>query len=649
MNRVYYFDICALLVLVPLLISDIRRKHYRGKIGRVYVWLLTLVLFDTVFDSLRSGQLTTLGTIDLSFKVKLVSCYIHFYLRALVTPVYVLLISQLTGYYSKIRESLIGILSFNIPVALNMAILIINVFTGCIFTYSVEGDIVLYNVGSLIAVVYFVGFWYAFFALVLVMFSRERLGVEKVLAIISFYPINIGAIILHHIRPDTLIEMFATALCLLIMRLFILRIDEDMDTTSGASSYMAFKRDVDNLFIGKEEAIVVFLRLLDNKAVRTVLGNPVYEKMLRRITDGFMPSLHKKGIRADIYFLHNGMFAGLIHNYAKADVIRDYTNSLLPDLFERFEVDGIDIDLNVAVCVVRIPEDIDSPEYLQSFSESYHYTIPPNKAVLYSQMKPDREFMLKNNLDCIISRGICDNHFEMYYQPIYSVETGRFTSAEALIRLNDPEYGQIQPDLFIPAAEKSGAIIQIGDFVVDSVCQFLSSGKDREMGIEYVEINLSVMQCMQKNTAVKIKNCLEKYDIEPSRINFEITETMEDYTNDAIIKTMNVISENGNSFSLDDYGSGYSNLHRVMSFPYEIIKLDKSLVNDLKDERSEMVVEETIKMIKVFGSKIVVEGVEDEKAYNWFAERGCDYIQGFYFARPMPENEFINFLNENNG
>ena len=140
------------------------------------------------------------------------------------------------------------------------------------------------------------------------------------------------------------------------------------------------------------------------------------------------------------------------------------------------------------------------------------------------------------------------------------------------------------------------------------------------------------------------KEILDEYKINPSRINFEITETASDYLADAVLRTMKDISTNGNNFSLDDYGSGYSNLGRVMSFPYRIIKLDKSLVDGLDDTRSYEIMRQTISLLKSLGAEIVVEGVEDKDKAEWFSEMGCEYIQGFYYARPMPEIDFISFV-----
>ncbi len=144
--------------------------------------------------------------------------------------------------------------------------------------------------------------------------------------------------------------------------------------------------------------------------------------------------------------------------------------------------------------------------------------------------------------------------------------------------------------------------------------------------------------------ADKIKLYMKQYNIEPGWINFEITETAADGAYERVLETMNSISAEGVRFSLDDYGSGYSNLHRVMSFPYKVIKLDKTLTDEAADPDKRKILGEAIKLIKSMGAHIVVEGVESKEVSDWFEEQGCDFIQGFYYAKPMSESEYVKFM-----
>ena len=236
----------------------------------------------------------------------------------------------------------------------------------------------------------------------------------------------------------------------------------------------------------------------------------------------------------------------------------------------------------------------------------------------------------------------------MYYQPIYSVRERRFVSAEALIRLNDEEYGIISPGIFIPAAERKGLMGPIGDFVLESVFRFISENDLRVLGLSYIELNLSVAQCLQSDLSDKILALQKKYHINPECVNLEITEST--YENFSQTTDMNIrrLSENGFTFSLDDYGTGYSNMHRISRLPLKIIKIDKTLVDDMARADGLSVLENTVTMMKDIRKEIVCEGVETSEQLAALEKMDVDFIQGFFFSKPLPEESFVAFVKEHN-
>lgn len=185
-------------------------------------------------------------------------------------------------------------------------------------------------------------------------------------------------------------------------------------------------------------------------------------------------------------------------------------------------------------------------------------------------------FDLMRDIDSIIENAITHKLFKVYYQPIYSIKDKHFNSAEALIRLFDDKYGFISPELFIPAAERSGAIHRIGAFVLDEVCRFISSEDFKKLGIDYIEVNLSVAQCMRNDLSEEILDIMKRHNVSSESINLEITETAASYSQENLVENMNELSASGIGFSLDDYGTGYSNMDRVSSMQFDIIKLDAS-------------------------------------------------------------------------
>ncbi|MBR1866073.1 MAG: EAL domain-containing protein, partial [Lachnospiraceae bacterium] len=314
------------------------------------------------------------------------------------------------------------------------------------------------------------------------------------------------------------------------------------------------------------------------------------------------------------------------------------------------EIENTGAKLIPRVCVIRYPEDLDDYEDIIHFGHEFYGLIPFER--LYSEASDivvSKDFKIENDMDSILSRAIVKKGFEMYYQPIYSVREKRFVSAEALIRLNDSKYGFVSPGLFIPAAESRGLILPIGDFVLEDVYRFIAEHDLERLGIQYIEVNLSVVQCMQKDLPRKIKSLEVKYGVPPEKLNFEVTETTYDTVGGVIDGNLKKLSNMGYSFSLDDYGTGYSNMQRVSKLPLKMIKIDKSLVDDMATPDGMSIMRNTIHMMKDIRKELVVEGVETEEAFHELKDMGCDFIQGFYFSKPLSEDEFIAYVTARNG
>ena len=309
-------------------------------------------------------------------------------------------------------------------------------------------------------------------------------------------------------------------------------------------------------------------------------------------------------------------------------------------------VNGLNLTVLPSVCVFKFPEDTKSVEQLRLFLSDLRNHKYSNGVNLASTYMKNKDYTIMANMDTILKDAIENDRFEVYYQPIYSNEKNGFNSAEALLRLITPEYGFIRPDLFIPMAEESGAIHKIGLIVLEKVCRFISSDEFKKLGLDYIEVNLSVVQCMDKNLADKILSVCKKYGVNPSQLNLEITETASIFTQRNMIKNINRLFETGYSFSLDDFGTGYSNLVRIASLPLNIVKLDKSFTWTENSEDLKIILENTINMIKKMNMKIVVEGVETEEMLKRFKDLGCEYIQGYYFSKPLPEYDFINYIKD---
>lgn len=236
--------------------------------------------------------------------------------------------------------------------------------------------------------------------------------------------------------------------------------------------------------------------------------------------------------------------------------------------------------------------------------------------------------------------------FEVFYQPILDVKQKRFISAEALVRLPYDSPIRSGPEEFIPIAESFGLISQIGESVLRKVSRLLGTGEIRDLGVEYIEVNLSPAQCAKKATDEKLLRIIEENGCKPEWINFEITETAE-ITSEELVKSMKHLSKCGLKFSIDDYGSGFASAEYLYSLPISMVKIDKSILwNAMKDSNAWKVLRNTMRMLKDLGKEIVVEGVENEEMASLVRENGGDFIQGYLYSKPLPEKDYIQFLRD---
>ena len=300
------------------------------------------------------------------------------------------------------------------------------------------------------------------------------------------------------------------------------------------------------------------------------------------------------------------------------------------------------------MCIILCPEDLKSAEDIINTGHKFNKIDNHGQTTFYAhEVIASRNFAIETHIEEILEKAIKRGHVEMYYQPIYDVKSNTFHSAEALVRIVDPDYGVISPSIFIPAAEAQGLIIPIGDAILENVFRFISENDLDDLGLSYIEINLSVAQCVEKSLPNKIYDLQQKYGVDPKRVNLEITETTFENISEVTMDNVKKLIEMGYSFALDDYGTGYSNIQRVNSIPFKLIKIDKSMLDEVGTNNGRMILEHTIKMMQSIGKKLVCEGAETLESVKILKWLNCDYIQGFYFSKPIPADEFIHFLEKN--
>ena len=251
----------------------------------------------------------------------------------------------------------------------------------------------------------------------------------------------------------------------------------------------------------------------------------------------------------------------------------------------------------------------------------------------------------EKSMEQMLDEAMKEDRIEVFYQPIFSTKAKKFVSAEALVRMRDRDGNLVPPGAFISVAEANGKILQLGEIVFEKVCRFFTKERLEQYGLHYIEVNLSVVQCGYPGLADDYIGIMEKYQINPKYINLEITESASMAAKKTLLENMRRLMEYGVYFSLDDFGTGQSNLNYIVDMPVNIVKFDREMSQAFfQDEKAKYVMNAAMQMIHGMKLKIVSEGIETEEQYLAMEELSIDYIQGYYFSKPLPEAAFLAFL-----
>ena len=275
----------------------------------------------------------------------------------------------------------------------------------------------------------------------------------------------------------------------------------------------------------------------------------------------------------------------------------------------------------------------------------YDKKVYEEEDVIYVDEDMIREAYKEDDVELMIMDSIENHRVEVFYQPIYSTVSKTFESAEALVRIRKEDGTLIMPGGFIDVAEKRGSILPLGAEVFDVVCRFIEEHNMEKMGLHYIEVNLSAVQCGYKNLAKEFIETMEKHHVNPHCINLEITESASMINDKVFMDNMYTLKNYGVSFSLDDFGTGQSNLNYIVAMPVDIVKFDRGMtLSYFENAKAKYVMNAAMTMIKGMNLEIVSEGIETAEQLRIMEALGIQHIQGYYFSKPLPENKFVEFI-----
>jgi len=416
----------------------------------------------------------------------------------------------------------------------------------------------------------------------------------------------------------------------------------------------------------KDELLALLFIDIDNfKTINDSLGHQVGDELLRlfakrvgccvRESDfiAYPEAPTEKPDDLDmIARLGGDEFTIVIPNMDTAEESSTVANRIIDNLSKPFIVNQHELFIHASIGITIYPTDADSSEKLIQAADIAMYSAKEKGKNNYQYYLASMNDKINNRLvlEHKLHRAIKRSEFVLYYQPQICLRTRKLYGVEALIRWFDPEEGLIPPDKFIPLAEDSGLIVDIGRWVMQEACRQTKAWHDKGHDDLHISVNVSTVQFYRDNLEKLVVDTLKLNRLPANYLDIELTESIYMDSKDEILDALQQIRSLGISLSLDDFGTGYSSLSYLRKFPTDILKIDRSFIKELDDsEDGASLVTAIIALAKVMGIKVVAEGVETQRSFALLRRIGCDYIQGYLIAKPLPAQEFEEtFLNQSN-
>ncbi|MFA5214967.1 EAL domain-containing protein [Sulfuricurvum sp.] len=387
------------------------------------------------------------------------------------------------------------------------------------------------------------------------------------------------------------------------------------------------------------KAAILFIDLDGFKSINDSMGHSVGDAVLKNIASRLM-----EGIRASDTISRQGgdEFLLILSDIEEANNIITIAEKLLQEFDKPFTIAGQALSISASIGIALYPENGESFEALLQSADTAMYQAKEsgkNTYCFYTQQMNHNligQFKLQNDLRSALQ----NTEFVLFYQPQIDLAENRITGAEALIRWQHPQMGMIPPMSFIPLAESSGIIVQIGEWVIHEACHQAAQWEKEGKEIT-VAVNISAVQFKRGNLEAIVKNALESSGLNPKLLELELTESILINDVENILKTVQILKGLGIQLSIDDFGTGYSSLAYLKRFAVDKLKIDQSFVREiLTDQEDAAIVKTIIQMAKSLNLKTIAEGVEDAQVLAVVDSYGCDEVQGYHFAKPMEAKMF---------
>ena len=618
--------ICAVNLIYTVILGRTDKTQ-----NKIFITILCILMIDAATNIITGYYGSISFQSEHAATMVYISIYAYFVTHTALCPMFYYYVSNISFVSTRLSNLKTRIIA--VPFVITEVMALINPIANWI--WSMDEDLTFHREwGEML--IYIAALIYYVLAFIVFIKSWSVISKKRKTALVFFFVLVVIGVMMQLINVNLKVEVLAESIGMTGAMMLIENEDDRMDFGMGFYNRTALSLDISGCLRHNRHLSVIVIKINNYDIIDRLVGNEESHVISDIISD-YLKQLVK---RYYIYVPSLDTFVLTVYgrNQEKAEALADELSNRLA---RPWDYKNYNIQLNATIMYAFIPEQIKSTAEM-----FYMIDCPTPKDSAKKVLKGDslNYIMRRQAIVGAISRGFTENSYEVYYQPTYHLD-GTLHGAEALIRMHDKELGNLYPDEFIPVAEQTGLIDDIDDFVLEEVCKFLKTGISEKYGIDNINVNLSVLQCMRPGFVDNVNQIVDKYGISKKMINFEITESIaaDDYgTLGDVIKQL---KQGGFMFSMDDYGTGYSNVSAVFSLNLDVVKIDKSLLWCAeKSELGMIILENTIRMIQQMKKLILVEGVETVDQINLLKKLNVDYLQGFYFSKPIPKDEFVKLI-----
>ncbi len=643
MDSIIYFDIAAVPIYLIILSTTLYRKMTKGRSNRLFLVILAVTVTAMFFEMLGRAAYIAAIPDDVRNVWLHVTSYGYFITRHLTNLMYILFIFSTTRTWYRLGALWKKILLL-LPYLATMAVVATNETTHWVFTVDPATG---YHRGDKIEIVYVLAASYLVFGIIYLIRLFKTMDIGSWIALMSMYFFNCLSVVIQYIDGRLLVECFATSLTMLFVVSFIQRPEKQVDMTTGLPGYRAFCEELRKIKATGQNVTIMIVCMGNADDMNRYLGNSSYYAYINMIARQISLYAKKERINCEVYFEQPGNF------YLIMD--KDYNPvQALQTVRDKIRKSGkavlqLGAKADNRVVTINFPGDISDIDEFLRFGHSFLRFAAPDK--IYSRgenIVKQREYQIEAHMDEILNR-MDESSAQVCYNLLWSSVKKRYVSVEAVLKLKDEVYGEIDTDLLMGASEERGLNLWLENYLLEKVFEFARGGHLSELGLGHVSMRLSVGMSMQMDLCDKIWELREKYRVDPQDVEFRIKESVYENLSTVMDENLRKLSMQGYLLALDGFGKGYTNLQQILSMPVKSVWLDANLIKAAGTSGGRALLRGCIQMLKEIPLRVIARGVDDEESVKILEEDGCTYMMGAAFESTTEENELKRLVGNTRG